>query len=78
VGGPPGSAEARGQDDWRLLVQLFRNMWTNAGTSRELLGYLWSRKLWWLVPMVVVLLGFGLLLVFASASGVGPFIYSLF
>lgn len=59
-------------------MQLLRNMWTNAGTSRELLEYLWSQKLWWLVPMVAVLLVFGLLLIFATASGVGPFIYSLF
>jgi hypothetical protein len=28
-------------------------------------------------PMVFVLLLFGLLLIFASASGVGPFIYTL-
>jgi hypothetical protein len=44
----------------------------------ELLSFLWQRKLWWLIPMVVVLLVFGLLLVFASASGIGPFIYTLF
>ena len=59
-------------------MQLMRNMLTNAGTAGELLGYLWRNKLWWLVPMVAVLLVFGLLLVFASASGVGPFIYSIF
>ena len=59
-------------------MQLLRNMWTNAGTARELLEYLWEMKLWWMVPMVAVLLVFGLLLIFASASGVGPFIYSLF
>ncbi len=59
-------------------LRLARNMWTNAGTARELLHYLWEQKLWWMVPMVVVLLAFGLLLIFASASGVGPFIYSLF
>ena len=44
----------------------------------ELIGYLWSRRLWWLIPMVVTLLLFGLLLVFAEASGGGPFIYTLF
>ena len=59
-------------------VRLFRNMFTNAGTARELVAYLWAQKLWWMVPMVVVLMAFGLLLIFASASGVGPFIYSLF
>ena len=46
--------------------------------SGELISFLWTRKLWWLLPMVVMLLMFGLLLVFAEASGVGPFIYALF
>jgi hypothetical protein len=34
--------------------------------------------MWWLIPMVVVLLVFGFLLIFASASGIAPFIYTLF
>jgi hypothetical protein len=44
----------------------------------ELLKFLWQRKLWWLIPMVSVLLVLGLLLVFATASGIGPFVYTLF
>lgn len=59
-------------------MSLIRNMWSNLGVAGELLAFLWQRKLWWLIPMVTVLLVFGLLLVFASASGVGPFIYTLF
>ena len=59
-------------------MHVIRNMWTNAGTARELLQFLWAQKWWWMVPMVAVLLAFGLLLIFASAAGVGPFIYSLF
>jgi hypothetical protein len=31
-----------------------------------------------LIPMVAVLLVFGLLLIFATASGLAPFIYTLF
>jgi hypothetical protein len=50
----------------------------NVGIVGQLLNFLWQRKLWWLIPMVAVLLIFGLLLIFASASGVGPFIYTLF
>ena len=50
----------------------------NAGVIGEFVAYLWQNKLWWLIPMVLVLLLFGVLLVFASATGVGPFIYSLF
>lgn len=44
----------------------------------ELFGFLWERKLWWLIPMMVVLIAFGLLLVFAQATGIAPFIYTLF
>jgi hypothetical protein len=55
-----------------------RKMAINMGVFGEILIFLWQRKLWWMIPMVVVLLSFGMLLMFASASGVGPFIYTLF
>jgi len=45
---------------------------------RELLVFLWQRKLWWLIPMIVILVLFGLLLIFAQSSAVAPFIYTLF
>ncbi|MFQ5400515.1 MAG: DUF5989 family protein [Anaerolineae bacterium] len=53
-------------------------MTSNLGVVRELLAFLWARKLWWLIPMVTVLLLFGLMLIFASTSGLAPFIYTLF
>jgi hypothetical protein len=55
-----------------------RNMTTRLGIMGELLTFLWQRKLRWLIPMVLVLLLFGLLLVFASTSSIAPFIYTLF
>lgn len=60
------------------MRKFFRSMSLNFGIAGQLLNFLWQRKLWWLIPMVTVLLLFGLLLIFASASGVGPFIYTLF
>ncbi len=45
---------------------------------RELIEFLWERKLWWMIPMAVVLAGVGLLLIFAQGSAVAPFIYTLF
>jgi drug/metabolite transporter superfamily protein YnfA len=48
------------------------------GIMGELLIFLWQRKLWWLIPMVLVLLLFGLLLIFAQTSSIAPFIYTLF
>jgi hypothetical protein len=44
----------------------------------ELLAHLWRRKLWWMIPMVAVLVLFALLLVFTQGSALAPFIYTLF
>ena len=60
------------------MKSFIRSMTSNFGVVNELLKFLWQRKMWWLIPMVVVLMVFGLLLIFASASGIGPFIYTLF
>jgi hypothetical protein len=43
----------------------------------EFAGFLAHNKKWWLLPIVVILLAFGLLAVLA-ASGAAPFIYTLF
>jgi hypothetical protein len=48
------------------------------GILGELLAFLWRRKLWWMIPMIVALILFTVLLVFAQSSAVAPFIYSLF
>jgi len=60
------------------MKNFFSGMLTNSGVVGEVLSFLWQRKLWWMIPMVTVLLLFGLLLIFASSSGVAPFIYTLF
>ena len=51
---------------------------TRMGILGELLSSLWQRKLWWLIPMILVIMLFGVLLVFAQGSAVAPFIYTLF
>jgi len=48
------------------------------GTLSELFRFLWARKLWWMMPMVIVLVLFAGLIVLGGAGGLGPFIYSLF
>lgn len=60
------------------MKAFLRSMASNLGVVGEFLSFLWQRKLWWLIPMVLLLLLFGLLVVFSSTSGIGPFIYSLF
>ncbi len=48
------------------------------GTVRELVALLWTRRRWWLIPAVLVLLFFGLIIALGTVAGVGPFIYTLF
>lgn len=47
-------------------------------TLAELFQLLWARRLWWLIPMIVVLIAFGLLIALGGMAGIGPFIYTLF
>lgn len=48
------------------------------GILGELLVFLWQRKLWWLIPMISVVVLLGMLFIFAGGSSIAPFIYSLF
>ena len=44
----------------------------------EFVEFLKQEKKYWLVPIVVVFVLFGLLIVFSQSSAVAPFIYTLF
>jgi hypothetical protein len=44
----------------------------------ELMSFLWKAKLWWMIPLVLILLLFGGLILLAQTSAIAPFIYTLF
>jgi len=48
------------------------------GLLSELWAFMRVRKKFWLLPILVVLLAFGALLVFAQGSALAPFIYTIF
>jgi hypothetical protein len=48
------------------------------GTIGELFALLWVRRLWWLIPALVVLIFFAVIIALGGVAGVGPFIYTLF
>lgn len=48
------------------------------GIAGELLSFFWTRKCWWLAPIVLALFVFGGLLLFTESSAIAPFIYTLF
>lgn len=45
---------------------------------KDLWGFLSERKKFWLLPVILVLLLFGLLIVLTSGSAIAPFVYTLF
>jgi hypothetical protein len=45
---------------------------------KDLFGFFAARKKYWLAPIVVILLAFGVLIVLTSGSAIAPFIYTLF
>jgi hypothetical protein len=51
---------------------------TKSSLAREFWQYMKTRKKWWLLPVLVVLVLIGVLLVFAQGSALAPFIYTVF
>lgn len=47
------------------------------GMFSEFVYFLKTSKKWWLLPIIVILVGFGVL-VFLSSTAAAPFIYTLF
>jgi hypothetical protein len=55
-----------------------RDVFARMGVLGELLGFLWKRKLYWLIPMILTLFIFAILIILGNAGGAAPFIYTLF
>ena len=45
---------------------------------KDLWDFLKVRKKFWLLPIIIILLIFGILIVLTSGSAIAPFIYTLF
>jgi hypothetical protein len=52
-------------------------MTQRTSTIGELFSFLWQRKLWWLLPLVVFLMLMGILFALAQMSSVAPWMYPL-
>ena len=53
-------------------------MGRNKSLPREFWDYLKVRKVWWLTPIIVMLVLVGVLIIFAQSSSVSGFVYALF
>ncbi len=45
---------------------------------KDLISFLKERKKFWLLPIIIILLLFGVLIVLTSGSAIAPFIYAIF
>jgi hypothetical protein len=59
------------------MKQTWDTMVTNLGSFRELLGFVWRGRNWWLYPLVMVLALLTFVVVFLEGSALAPFIYAL-
>jgi hypothetical protein len=50
----------------------------NKSFLSELVSMLWEKKLWWLAPIVIILILFAVLLVLGQSSVISPFVYTIF
>jgi competence protein ComGC len=50
------------------MTEFLKDLWT----------FLKTRKKFWLLPLIIILLLLGILIVFVGGSALAPFIYTLF
>jgi len=48
------------------------------GIAGELVNFFWSNNRWWMIPVIMLVLVFGVILILASNPAIAPFIYTLF
>jgi hypothetical protein len=59
-------------------MSFLKGLTERMGIVGELLQFFIQNKWWWITPMVLVLILFAFLIIFAQSSAVAPFIYTLF
>ncbi len=45
---------------------------------KDTFGFLKTRKKFWLLPLIIILISVGALIVFGGGTAIAPFIYTLF
>ncbi len=59
------------------MMKWLSKMAGRAAGVRGLFRFLWQQKMWWMIPLVAVLMLVGLLMLLAVSTPLGPFIYTL-
>ncbi len=60
------------------LFGFLRELHGKLQIMKEMIGFLWKSKNWWLIPFVILLFFFGILYLVGQSTALGPLIYALF
>ncbi|MDY6789407.1 MAG: DUF5989 family protein [Candidatus Nanohaloarchaea archaeon] len=61
----------------KKIRETFSSLKERLGIIGEFLGFLWARKLYWMIPIFLMLIVIGALILFAQSSALSPFVYTL-
>jgi len=61
-----------------MLKDFFKSTSIYIRTVVGLFRFLWNKRLWFLIPLVIVLVIFGLFIFLGQSTPLGPFIYTIF
>ncbi len=59
-------------------MSFLKNLKDKLSIFKDLWEFMRVRKVWWLSPIIILLILLGLLIIFAEGSALSPFIYALF
>lgn len=62
----------------KFIDNIIKQSIVRSSTIIELLQFLWQEKLWWITPLIALLLIIGAIIIFAHSSPVAPFLYTIF
>jgi hypothetical protein len=62
----------------KFVKEKFQNFIVKLGIIGELSIFLWEHKLWWAIPVILILIIITFILVLVGNTGLAAFIYPLF
>jgi len=54
------------------------NFKERVGILKEFFEFIMKQKIWWLAPIIILLLLFSLFIIFTESTALAPFIYAIF
>ena len=59
-------------------MKIWEEVASRLAIFKDVWGFMWTRKKWWLAPILLILVLASILIIVTEASTFGPVIYALF